>query len=113
MAGFNTLNSMGLTDIDSISHHVLTTAADQDVLKVYFKNTDKSELPQSVSFNFDHAGSNGEQAPVLTAALDELATVESAQGRAAHKQRLLDELEHLEDVMAAKLQEMRTDLTQF
>jgi len=113
MAGFNTLNSMGLTDIESISHHVLTTTAAQDVLKVYFKNTDQSELPQIVSFNFEHASTDGEQAPILTAALDELTAVESTQGRAEHKQRLLDELEHLEEVMAAKLKEMRTDLTQF
>ncbi|NRA56324.1 MAG: DUF3461 family protein [Gammaproteobacteria bacterium] len=113
MAGFNTLNSMGLTDISSISHHILTTTAAQDVLKIYFKTTDQAVLPQSVSFNFERDDPKNEQAAVLTAALSELATVESTQGRAQHKQRLLNELDHLEQVMAAKLQEMRADLTQF
>jgi len=113
MAEFNTLNAMGLTDISSISHHILTTTAAQDVLKIYFNTTEQSTLPQSVSFNFERAGPQNEQAAALTAALDELATVELSQGRTQHKQRLLNELDHLEQVMAAKLQEMRSDLTQF
>jgi hypothetical protein len=113
MAGFNTINSMGLTDINTISHHVLTTTGNQDVLKIYFKTNDESELPESESFNFERQQENGEQAVVLTAALAELATLTSTQSRAQHKERLLNELEKLELVMASKLQEMRSDLTRF
>lgn len=113
MSGYNTINSMGLTDVDNISHHILTTKDQQDVLKVYFKSADDPTLPDSASFNFERVGSTNEQAPTLVAALEELASLASKQSSAEHKARLLDELEKLELVMASKLKEMREDLARF
>lgn len=126
MSEFNTLQSMGLTDIESISHYNLSSKDNQDILKVYFSRPEGSPLPDSSSFCFDinkvvaadseaaaqqknHAGSD----PVLLAAVEELNALSKQLGNRDRREMILSELDRLEQTMQAKIQELRDDLNRF
>jgi len=123
MSEFNTLQAMGLTDVHAISHYKLSRKDEQEVLKVYFKRAEGSTLPDSSSFCFDrnsviaadteaHTQSqhNDGSDPVLLAAVEELNKLSKNQNNHDRRVTLLNEIDRLEQIMAAKLRELREDL---
>ena len=123
MSEYNTLNAMGLTDIQAISHYKLSYKDKQEVLKVYFNHPEVSALPDSSTFYFERNkvvaadkedatqnAENGGSDPVLLAAVDELNTISKKKGNNDRRITLLNEIDRLEQIMAAKLKELREDL---
>lgn len=123
MSEYNTLNAMGLTDIQAISHYKLSYKDKQEVLKVYFNHPEGSALPDSSTFYFERNkvvaadkeaatqnAENGGSDPVLLAAVDELNTISKRKGNNDRRITLLNEIDRLEQIMAAKLKELREDL---
>ncbi len=124
MSEYSTLNAMGLTDIHAISHYKLSQKDNQEVLKVYFKHSENSVLPESSSFYFERnkviAADSKTQAqsknsdgsdPVLLAAISELNALSKKQNNSDRRAVLLEELDKMEQVMAAKINELRNDLS--
>jgi hypothetical protein len=119
MSTYNTINKMGLNDVENISHHTLSSKGNEDVLKVYLKTTDDSVFPDSCCFHFERIkpgsivdsleGSN----PTLLKAIEELSLITNQQSGSEHRQKLLNDLDKLELVMASKLKELRSGLDLF
>ncbi|MDI3324099.1 DUF3461 family protein [Pontibacterium granulatum] len=123
MSEFNTLSAMGLTDVNAISHYKLSRQDNQEVLKVYFKRPAGSAMPDSSTFCFDcntvvpadaeaasQSKDNGGSDPVLIAAVNELNALNKSISNHDRRLQLVNELDRLEQIMAAKLQELREDL---
>lgn len=124
MSEYSTLKTMGLNDPLAISHYKLSQKDGQEVLKIYFKNADTSALPESSSFYFEcnkvvaadaqaqqKSKHNGGSDPVLMAAITELNTLSKKHSNSDRRAVLLEELDKMEQVMAAKIQELRNDLS--
>lgn len=124
MSEYSTLNAMGLTDIRAISHYKLSHKDNQEILKIYFNRSDSSSLPESTNFCFErntvvaadaraqeHSKHSGGSDPVLLAAIAELNTLSKKQSNSDRRAVLLDELDKMEQVMAAKINELRNDLS--
>ncbi|WP_432470288.1 DUF3461 family protein [Amphritea sp. HPY] len=123
MSEYTTLQAMGLTEIDSISHYKLSNKDDQEILKIYFKRPEGSTLPNSSSFCFERnkvvaadskaqaqSSKNSGSDPVLIGAIDELNSLSKAHNNGDRRAILLNELDRLEQVMASKIRELREDL---
>jgi len=123
MSEYTTLQAMGLTEIDSISHYKLSNKENQEVLKIYFKRPEGSTLPNSSSFCFDRnkvvaadskaqaqSSKNSGSDPVLIGAIEELNSLSKAHNNGDRRAILLNELDRLEQVMASKIRELREDL---
>lgn len=121
MADYTTLQAMGLADINSISHYKLNQKDNIEELKIYFKRTEGSSLPSSSQFNFDikhrHNADEASLAhnakgrdPMLVAAIAELDTLCLQQQKADRRSILEQEIDRMEQVMSAKIQELRDDL---
>ncbi|MEH6578495.1 MAG: DUF3461 family protein [Amphritea sp.] len=126
MSDYNTLHTMGLTDIDSISHYKLSNKDQQEVLKVYFSRPEASTLPNSSTFCFERnkvvaadaqaaskSQANGGSDPVLIGAIQELNSLSKQQNNSDRREVLLNELDKLEQIMAGKIRELREDLARF
>lgn len=128
-SAYPTLTQMGITSFDSISRYSLRREARADVLKVYYHRSAGSLLSRSKKFTFARAKANvpvefqkteewhklEDTSPVLRQALLELhqllkpVAAEDAVTRDT-KQQLLADLEHMERVMKAKLEELRQQI---
>ena len=123
MSDYQTLRTMGLDDIRNISHYKLSQKGDQEELKIYFKRPTGSSLSQSSTFSFTrqhaiaadavaqekqqtHLGSD----PTLMAAIQELNQLTRHLDKVDKKTLMLEELDRLEAIMRAKIQELRDDL---
>ncbi len=122
MTDFATLKEMGISSFELISRFSLRREHDRDVLKIYYLRPTTSLRPHSQKFTFARprqsipGQSRHSQAwqqlsdcsPVLRQALDEL---EQLTGSSEHalspRQELLQDLQHLEKVVEAKLAEIR------
>jgi hypothetical protein len=119
MSTYNTINKMGLDDVENISHHTLSSKGSEDVLKVYLKTSDDSASPDSCCFYFERTkpssaeGSLEGRDPTLLKALEELSLIAKQQHGSEYRKKLLNDLEKLELVMAAKLKELRSGLALF
>lgn len=115
MSTYNTITKMGLTEIDNISHYTLSSKGNEDVLKVYLKTDDDSVCADSCCFHFERtkpgsaADSLAGSDATLVKAVEELSII-TQQSRTEHKARLVNDLDKLEGVMAAKLKELRSGL---
>ncbi|MCV6610145.1 MAG: DUF3461 family protein [Amphritea sp.] len=120
MSEFPTLQAMGLNDINSISHYKLSQGANTEELKVYFKQQSEADLPDSSSFHFERnvvaadseaqAQKLGGSDPVLVAAISELNSLSKNLSKVDRRDALRRELDRLEQVMTAKIQELRENL---
>ncbi|MGB0467933.1 MAG: DUF3461 family protein [Pontibacterium sp.] len=123
MSEYSTLNAMGLADIRNISHYKLSQQGQQEVLKVYFNHSEGSVLPKSSNFCFERnkivaadseaasqSAHNAGSDPVLLAAIQELNSLSKHRNNNDRRTTLLNELDRLEQVMSAKLRELREDL---
>jgi hypothetical protein len=121
MADYTTLQAMGLTDISNISHYKLSQKDSIEELKIYFKRPEGSTLPNSSSFSFEVnkvvAADNEALAqntkgsdPVLVAAINELNSLSKQQNNCDRRSMLMQEIDRMEQVMSAKIQELRESL---
>lgn len=119
MSTYNIITKMGLTDVNKISHHTLSSKGNEDVLKVYLKTSDDSVFPDSCCFHFERTkpgcvvdsleGSN----PTLVKAIEELNLITKQKSNSEYREILLNDLEKLELVMASKFKELRSGLDLF
>ena len=122
MSQYTALTEMGITRFKEISHYTLRQeGAAIDVLKIYYDRAKGSLLPTSRKYKFGRAtktvridsGTNGtgevnEISPFLQRALSELdSLVERRRHTVDDKAALLEDINHLEQVMQAKIQEIR------
>ena len=123
MSDYPTLEEMGISSVDQLSHFKVRRERQADVLKVYYKRGKGSLLPRSKKFTFVRPSSavplqykdqqGWEQfknsSPRLQQAIGELerltnpAPVKQLDQRA----QFLSDLDHLEKVMTAKLNDIR------
>lgn len=105
MSKFPTLTAMGITDVDDIARFTVRHAAGEDELKVYFHPAKEGMQPASLKFGF----SPNDQA-VLGQAQSELNRLLGAASPADAKTEIVENLAHLEQVMHAKMEEIRRRL---
>ncbi|MCW8886990.1 MAG: DUF3461 family protein [Motiliproteus sp.] len=126
MSEYPTLTEMGVAEdsIEEIYKYSLRQEVDQDVLKIYFKRGKSSLLPKSKKFKFGRAAHThrvdssqnkyqefAEMSPFLMKAIDELHKLVQHEHEITDlKARLLNDLEHLEKVMANKIRDLRDDI---
>jgi len=109
MSEFNTLSTMGLTEIDQISRFTVTEKTVLDVLKVHFDRPENSVLPRSASFSFYH--DDIEQQQTKIAAIAELTQLtKNSEGNKEVLEQLEADLDRMEAIMKSKLDEMRQEL---
>ncbi|MEH6470635.1 MAG: DUF3461 family protein [Halopseudomonas sp.] len=106
-----TLTSMGITRFDQISRYTLYNDGAEEVLKIYYQRPEGSPLPRTKKFQFTQANSSSE---LLLQAVNELNTLASGdKGIDQNKQILTTELDQFEQVMVAKMDELRRRLEQW
>lgn len=120
------LEEMGIDKdaIRDIYKFSLRQEGNEDILKIYFRRKPGSLLASSRKFRFGRADHTvrvkddpmgyqeySEISPFVRKAVDELnRLVKEEKSRELNKQRLLEDIDHLEKVMHNKLTELRKDL---
>ena len=121
---YPTLLEMGIEEPHEVERYTSRIEGDMDILKIYFHRHQGEWMTKSKKFKFKRQHKNmrvnegrvpyiatTESSPYFLRAiaeLDTLVTVEkTAQDR---KQRLLEDIEHLEKVVARKLEDMRRQI---
>lgn len=126
MSDFPCLQEMGIekAQLNDIHKYSLRQEGNEDILKVYFRRKPGSMFATSRKFRFGRADKTVrvkdaplgykeylEMSPFLMKTLDELQKlVDQEQDRELTKQRLLQDIDHLEKVLHNKLSELRRDL---
>lgn len=99
-----TLSSMGITSINQITRYTLHSEGAEDILKIYYSRPEGSPLPRTKKFQF-----RGES--VLLQAVSELNSLTSNTQNTEHsRQQLATELDQLQQVMLAKMNELKRQL---
>ena len=125
---YPTLEQMGVTSFDNISRYSLRREARADVLKIYYRRPSGSLLSRSKKFTYARAKARvavefqkteawhqlEDTSPLLRQAVAELQQLLKPAAETAisdelqnTKQQLLADLEHMEAVLKAKLEELR------
>lgn len=121
---FETLKEMGIEDVYDIEKYTYRTEGDVDILKIYFHRHQGEWFSKSKKFKFKRAQktvpvSDGlvpyrattEPSNYFLSALAELEKLVSDDKDAqTKKEQLLDELEHLEKVVARKMEDIRRQI---
>ncbi len=123
MSDYPTLDEMGIHSINELSHFTVRREHRADVLKVYYHRAKGSLLARSKKFTFvrpagtvlsHYRGLSGwdelqNSSPRLQAAIAELERVVQPRQQKAlsPKEKILADLDHLEKVMQAKIDELR------
>lgn len=123
MSDYTTLEDMGIRSFEDVTHFKVRREQKADVLKVYYRRKKGSLLPRSKKFTFVRPRSavplqyldqqGWEQfkgsSPRLQQAVTELTqlTQPEAQSPQDQKAQFLNDLDHLEKVMQAKINEIR------
>lgn len=121
---YETLNELGVTDLDQIERYTLRQEGDEDILKIYFKRKKGQLFAHSMKFRHGRSrkmvqvdsGTHkykevSEISPTmlkLSKELDKLVSHEESM--ADFKQRILNDIDHLEKVLARKLDQLRSDI---
>lgn len=106
MSEFPTLTAMGITDVGDIARFTVRHAEGEDELKVYFHPAKEGIQPASLKFGFSP---QNDQA-VLGLAVSELNRLLGATPPADAKTEIVENLANLEQVMHAKMEEIRRRL---
>ena len=101
-----TLTSMGISSFNQISHFTVDNDDDRSELKIYYQRPTDSPLPRTKKFEFDTA-----QQAALQQAIAELDLLIDQQAEPLrNREQLALELQQLEQVMHAKMGELRQQL---
>ncbi|NVK41723.1 MAG: DUF3461 family protein [Oceanospirillaceae bacterium] len=114
MPSYPTLSAMGIRRTDDITRFTLHELNHSDELKIYFCRTDGDSQPRSMKFRFERpSASSATAAPELLQALEELRTLNRNSQATPSRYQLLNELNQLELVFKAKIEELRNNLQQW
>ncbi|MBY4677343.1 DUF3461 family protein [Marinobacterium arenosum] len=121
---FETLKEMGIEDVHDIEKYNSRTEGDTDILKIYFHRHQGEWFAKSKKFKFKRLHKNvkvneglvpyratTESSPYFLRAvteLDKLVTEEKT--TQTRKEVLIEELDHLEKVVARKLEDLRRQI---
>jgi len=127
MSDYPTLTRMGVKSLEAVVKYTLRHEGDADVLKIYYERPKGSFLSRSKKFTFvrgrsaiprqtrSSAGFDdvNKISPMLLEALNELKQLQAKRDNAeSHdpKERFLANIDHLEKVMTAKLDDIRRQI---
>ncbi len=123
-AMYENLKSLGIPNPDDIDRYSLRQEANNDILKIYFRKDKGEFFAKSVKFKYprqrktvvaDNAGQGFKEIheinPNLRYVIDELDQIcQRDQVEVDLKRKILDDLRHLESVVANKIAEIESDL---
>ncbi|MGL9719300.1 DUF3461 family protein [Symbiopectobacterium sp.] len=121
---YGNLKSLGISHPDEIDRYSLRQEASNDILKIYFRKDKGEFFAKSVKFKYprqrktivaDNSGQGfkeiNEISPNLRYVIDELDQIcQCDQVEVDLKRKILDDLRHLESVVANKINEIESDL---
>lgn len=121
---YDNLKSLGISHPDEIDRYSLRQEASNDILKIYFRKDKGEFFAKSVKFKYprqrktivaDNSGQGfkeiNEISPNLRYVIDELDQIcQRDQVEVDLKRKILDDLRHLESVVANKISEIEADL---
>ncbi|GAA3699791.1 hypothetical protein GCM10022421_02720 [Oceanisphaera sediminis] len=107
MSEFPTLTAMGIENTGDIARFTVRHAKGEDELKVYFHPGQEGSQPASLKFAF-----LADDQAVLKQALSELNRLQGEAPPADVKAEIVDNLASLEQVMHAKMEEIRRRLAE-
>lgn len=123
MSDYPTLEEMGIHSLDEVREFKVRQEQNADVLKVYYRRSNASLLPRSKKFTFvrprtavplQYRNQSGweqlkDSSPRLQRAVEELTRLVRPVPPTARDQKtqFLNDLDHLERVMSAKIAEIR------
>ncbi len=121
---YDNLKSLGISHPDEIDRYSLRQEASNDILKIYFRKDKGEFFAKSVKFKYprqrktivaDNSGQGfkeiNEISPNLRYVIDELDQIcQRDQVEVDLKRKILDDLRHLESVVANKINEIEADL---
>ena len=120
----SSLRAMGIDNPSDIARYTLRKDGDEDVLRIYYKRARGSLLPDSKTFRLGRvhktvvtdSGAPGytdekDISPILLAAITELdGIVKNAEDVADQKRAIIDEIDHLEEHLTARINDLRTQI---
>ena len=118
------LKTMGISRPAEISRYTLRQENNEDVLRVYYKRKKGSFLPASNKYTFGRSrktiitdsgapeyAEDSEISPILLAAIAELdKIVKNSNDAAEQKKAILDEIDHIEKYLCAKVKDLRAQV---
>lgn len=121
---FETLKDMGIDDVHDIEKYTSRIEGDMDILKIYLHRHQGEWFAKSKKFKFKRVHKNvpvkeglvpyratTEPSPYYLRAVAELDSLVTEEKTAQNKKEvLLDELEHLEKVVARKIEDIRRQI---
>ncbi|BDH47045.1 UPF0325 protein YaeH [Salmonella enterica subsp. enterica serovar Choleraesuis] len=120
---YDNLKSLGVTNPEEIDRYTLRQEANNDILKIYFQKGKGEFFAKSVKFKYPRQrktvvadGPGGyrevhEISPNLRYVVEELDNIcQHDQSEVDLKQKILDDLRHLESVVTNKIAEIEADL---
>ncbi|MCC3703731.1 DUF3461 family protein [Rouxiella badensis] len=121
---YDNLKGLGINNPDDVDRYNLRQEANNDILKIYFRKDKGEFFAKSVKFKYprqrktiaaDNAGQGykeiNEISPNLRYVIDELDQIcQREQIEVDLKRKILDDLRHLESVVANKITEIESDL---
>ena len=113
MSLFPTLTAMGVSSFDQISRYTLHTEDGDEILKIYYQRPDDCALPRTKKFQHPRSNSTNQtsQPSILLNAVCELNSLtRNCNTPKQQRQQLASELLQLEQVMQAKMNELRQRL---
>jgi len=124
---YESLNELGVTDIERIEKYTLRQEGDEDILKIYFKRKKGDIFSHSIKFRHGRAKKmvmidSGRQeykevseiSPTMQKLTQELdRAVNQEENRLEFKERILADIDHLEKVIQRKLLQLRDDIDKF
>ena len=119
------LNNIGIRNVEDIKRYSLRQEGERDILKIYFRKTGRELLARSSKFKFQRqqkrvsGGYQGDSFtnlseinPTLRNIVEELdALAINSNSEKEIKEQLLDDLKHLEGVVANKIREMEDKIS--
>ncbi|PLY16923.1 MAG: hypothetical protein C0631_02120 [Sedimenticola sp.] len=123
---YETLKDMGITDFEDIEKYTLRQEGDEDILKIYFRRKRGDLFAHSTKFRHGRSkkmvlvdsGKHkykevSEISPTMLHAVAELdQIVKHDQSVHDVRQRILNDIDHLEKVVLRKLEQLRKDVEQ-
>ena len=121
---FETLKDMGIDDVHDIEKYTSRIEGDMDILKIYFHRHQGEWFAKSKKFKFKRVHKNvpvkeglvpyraiTEPSPYYLRAVAELDSLVTEEKTTQNKKEvLLEELEHLEKVVARKIEDIRRQI---
>ncbi len=121
---YPTLLEMGIEEPHEVERYTSRIEGDMDILKIYFHRHQGEWMTKSKKFKFKRQHKNmrvnegrvpyiatTESSPYFLRAIAELDTLVTVEKTAKdRKQRLLEDIEHLEKVVERKLEDMRRQI---